>query len=196
MLRYYSNDISFFFYSLQLYCVKILIVQNTITKQMDFTDCIISHFGSSHLMMSDMKPQSLVVFVLAVTTMVTLAQQFDGMVTLHGAGGSASGMEVLAGTHYGNPFRSSCMSGEYNISISQIPGAFCSPTCSVTSPCPADMPSGMSASPECVLQDQHGLRMCAMICSPDMANPSSNGECGPHATCKPISGTGVCTYNN
>ena len=92
--------------------------------------------------------------------------------------------------HFADPFKGACQGDEFNISVQSVAGRFCSPTCSLTVDCPKDLPDGITASPECVLQDKYSGHMCALLCSP------GSNECGAQASCKPISGTGICTYDN
>lgn len=54
--------------------------------------------------------------------------------------------------------------------------------------CPADVPPGVTAMPQCLLRDQTGSQYCALVC-----DPLSYGECG-QGSCQPIQGTGICTY--
>ena len=39
---------------------------------------------------------------------------------------------------YSNPFTGMCQATEMKVSITGIPGSFCSPKCSASAPCPAD----------------------------------------------------------
>lgn len=85
-----------------------------------------------------------------------------------------------------------CASGDENITITGLAGAFCSPKCTSSGGCPTDLPSGCSAQAECVLETPGSSKptMCALICT-----PGQDDSCGKGASCKPIQGTGVCTYN-
>jgi len=100
-----------------------------------------------------------------------------------------------AGSHYEDPNTTgSCRSDEQDIQIQGITGKFCSPACTgvFKTKCPTDVPAGVTARPECALQDPSGDKYCALIC-----DPSGNGdECGDKASCKSISGTGLCTYDS
>lgn len=101
-------------------------------------------------------------------------------------------------THYGDPFQGSCESDEVNITITGVEGSVCSPACTglFKTKCPTDVPSGVTAEPECALQDQSSDKYCALICSPNTdITEEENAACGS-ATCKPISGVGICTYDN
>merc|ERR1712087_757015 len=95
-----------------------------------------------------------------------------------------------SGKHYEDP-KDGCSSDEVDITIQGITGAICAPACS-GSTCPTDVPSGVTASPQCALKDSSsGKQYCALICS-----PGSNDECGTNASCKSIQGTGICTYDD
>ena len=82
------------------------------------------------------------------------------------------------------------------VSIQGVPGAVCTPVCT-SGKCPTDVPSGVTATPTCALQDaSSGAKYCALICSPSVDLKSlraGDAQCGG-ATCQPISGTGICTY--
>jgi len=92
--------------------------------------------------------------------------------------------------HYADPYTGSCQGGDANVTISQVSGAFCAPSCT-TGDCPS-APSGFVAAAQCALKDQSGDKLCALIC-----NPGETGSCdaAKHSTCKSIQGTGICTYN-
>uniref|UniRef100_A0A7S2TZ59 Uncharacterized protein n=1 Tax=Lotharella oceanica TaxID=641309 RepID=A0A7S2TZ59_9EUKA len=99
-------------------------------------------------------------------------------------------MGLANGTHYGDP-ADGCLSDEVAVQIEGISGDFCTPTCNLFKPCPTDVPPGVTASPMCALQDAStGQKYCALICSPGGGN-----MCGD-ATCKAISGIGICTYDD
>jgi hypothetical protein len=88
--------------------------------------------------------------------------------------------------HYGNS-TNGCLPGEATKELSGVPGEFCSPDCTTTA-CPMDVPAGVTADPECVVQGAGDKKSCALICDPTSAN-----ECGS-AQCQPIQGIGICTY--
>lgn len=91
-------------------------------------------------------------------------------------------------SHYGDPLGRECLTNEMNISVEGIDGWFCSPICT-DKPCPTDVPVNVSAKPTCDIQDgQTGDMLCGLVCA-------SNTTCGHNATCKPIAGTGLCTYD-
>merc|ERR1711924_515936 len=76
-----------------------------------------------------------------------------------------------------------------------LSGSFCSPDCA-SAACPTDVPSGVTAKPQCALQSTTGDKKCALICSPSTDEASlraGDAMCGK-ATCQPIQGTGICTY--
>jgi len=88
-------------------------------------------------------------------------------------------------THYGAP---PCESDEQNVQVQGISGSFCSPPCTSGS-CPTDIPTGVTATPSCLLQDTSGNKYCALKCT-----PSTNGECGAGACQEVQAGIGICTY--
>ena len=96
-------------------------------------------------------------------------------------------------SHYGDP-KDGCMSDEQSITIQGVTGDFCSPACTgiLKTKCPADVPAGVTASPQCALQDQSGNKYCVLLCTPSV----EDDQCGDKASCKPIQGQGVCTYDS
>jgi C1A family cysteine protease len=95
-------------------------------------------------------------------------------------------------THYEDP-KGGCRSDEVDITIQGIQGAVCSPACTMGIFCPSDIPAGVTAAPQCALQDSSTQKKyCALICSPS----SNDAQCGTNASCKSISGTGLCTYDD
>jgi C1A family cysteine protease len=103
-------------------------------------------------------------------------------------------------SHYGDP-KDGCLTDEIEISIQGITGDFCTPKCSLFKACPTDVPTGVTAQPQCALQDSStGDKYCALICSPSLpiANQKSADEqCGTNASCKAAqAGVGLCTYDD
>merc|ERR1712093_710020 len=96
---------------------------------------------------------------------------------------------VGSGTHYGDPLDGSCQPGEVNVTVQGVKGPFCSPSCT-SAACPTDKPSSCTANPECALKASTGAKYCALICT-----PGKDDACGENASCKSISGTGICTYD-
>jgi len=98
------------------------------------------------------------------------------------------GTDVQANpTHYGNP-SGGCESDEKAIQVQGISGDFCSPACGTA--CPSDVPKGVTAQPQCALEDgATGAKYCALICNPG----ADDDGCG-EGSCQPISGVGLCTY--
>jgi hypothetical protein len=98
-------------------------------------------------------------------------------------------------SHYEDPNGGGCQAGEEPVRITGLSGSFCSPSCSASSPCPTDYPPGTGAGVqgECVLETPGSSQptQCALIC-----NPSDNDACPPKASCKAISGVGICTYDS
>jgi len=107
---------------------------------------------------------------------------------------TAAKTEVKANpTHYGDPKPDGCLSDELSVQVTGLSGDFCSPYCSTSKPCPSDLPTGTTATAECVLETagSSAPTNCALICT-----PTRNDECPMNSTCKPISGIGVCTYDD
>merc|ERR1719183_1936529 len=101
-------------------------------------------------------------------------------------------------THYGDPYQHACEAKEENVTITGVKGAFCSPPCTLGIICPSDKPTGVTAKPQCALQTSAGAKYCALICSPSTDKKSlraGDAQCGADASCKPISGVGLCTYD-
>jgi len=102
-------------------------------------------------------------------------------------------------THYGDP-KDGCLSDEIEITIQGLSGDFCTPKCGLFKPCPSDVPVGVTASPNCALQDASTSdQYCALICSPTALikdQKAADAQCGTNASCKPIQGLGLCTYDD
>jgi len=96
---------------------------------------------------------------------------------------------------YEDPVDGSCHSYELNVQVEGLAGDFCSPPCSNTSPCSTNYPSSIdpSTTGQCVLEmsGQSQPTQCALICQPGTAN-----ACPANASCKPIQGIGLCTYDD
>merc|ERR1719421_1001035 len=106
-------------------------------------------------------------------------------------------------THYGDPNTGACMSDEEAIQIQGVGGAVCSPACTgiFKTKCPTDVPAGVTAAPQCALQDAStSSKYCALICSPTLPirdQKLADSACGgSNLSCKPISGVGICTYDS
>jgi hypothetical protein len=100
--------------------------------------------------------------------------------------------------HYGDP-KDGCESDEKAVQVQGVAGDFCAPECSSSDSCPADIPTGVTAKPECALQTPSGAKYCALICSPSLPIKNqfvADAQCGQNASCKAISGVGICTYND
>jgi hypothetical protein len=105
------------------------------------------------------------------------------------------------GTHYGDPFKGACQAKEINITITDVPGSTCSPPCQGfgDKKCPEDKPAGDTATPTCALTDPSGKKYCVLVCSPTLPivdQLAADAQCGVDASCKPIQGTGICTYDD
>jgi len=97
----------------------------------------------------------------------------------------------VCGPCYENPASGACSGKEENVTITGVKGSFCSPMCTKAGACPK-APSGCTAKPECALETSGSSKPtnCALICSGD-----EDGVCPGTATCKKVSGTGLCTYD-
>jgi len=98
-----------------------------------------------------------------------------------------------AGGHYEDPNAGPCQAGETAVQITGLQGSFCSPKCELFRTCPKDVPAGTTAEPKCVLETSGSNKptQCALICTPS----GDAGQCPTNASCKAISGTGLCTYD-
>ena len=92
--------------------------------------------------------------------------------------------------HYEDP-NTGCGADEKAFTIQGLTGEVCAPSCT-TAACPTDVPAGVTASPQCALQDQSGNKYCVLLCTPSV----EDDQCGDKASCKPIQGQGVCTYDS
>lgn len=97
--------------------------------------------------------------------------------------------------HYDDPYKRKCEKDEIAIQITGILGEICSPQCTDDTPpsCPTDVPSGVTATPQCALHSSSGLQYCCLVCDP---NSTKTNVCGKDASCKAISNTGICTYDD
>merc|ERR1712070_1045165 len=86
--------------------------------------------------------------------------------------------------------RCGCRSDELAMSITNTAGSFCSPECKLDIYCPRDTPAGVTAKPQCVLEDNH-KKYCALMCT-------SDASCGSNGSCKNVNKdfVGVCTYDD
>ena len=105
-----------------------------------------------------------------------------------------------AKSHYEDP-KDGCQTDEIEVTIQGVSGDFCTPKCNLFKPCPTDVPSGVSAKPQCALQDSSaGTKYCALICSPTLPildQKAADAQCGSNASCKSLSmGVGLCTYDD
>ena len=113
---------------------------------------------------------------------------------------AAKKVSTPATTHYGDP-KDGCLPDEVETSIQGISGEFCTPKCSVFTPCPTDIPDGVTAEPQCALEDSKThLKYCALICSstlPILDQKAADDQCGTNASCKSLQlGIGICTYDD
>ncbi|KAH8052024.1 transferase [Aureococcus anophagefferens] len=103
-----------------------------------------------------------------------------------------------AETHRGDP-NVGCEADELKVQIQGLAGEICSPSCTAAA-CPTDVPAGVTAKPQCALSDAaSGKKYCALMCSPSTDEASlraGDAQCGDKASCKAISGLGICTYDS
>jgi len=92
--------------------------------------------------------------------------------------------------HYGDP-SAGCMADEKSVQITGVAGDVCTPACAGTT-CPTDVPTGVTATPICALQDTAGNKYCILECTPSQKN---DAQCGT-ASCKAVQGVGICTYDD
>lgn len=104
--------------------------------------------------------------------------------------GVSLGASTSSQTHYGNP-ANGCRSDEQAVQLQGVPGSFCAPSCSSSSPCPTDVPSGVSVEPQCVVEGggAQSPNECALVCDP------GSDQCGPMECHKVSSTAGICTYS-
>lgn len=88
--------------------------------------------------------------------------------------------------HYEKP---PCQSDEIKVEVQGISGKLCAPSCT-NEQCPRDVPSGVSARPQCILQDSSGSSYCALVCSSDTDCDTAGG-----ASCQALENYGLCTYS-
>jgi C1A family cysteine protease len=105
-----------------------------------------------------------------------------------------------AASHYEDP-KDGCQSDEMEITIQGVTGDFCTPACGFFKPCPKDVPEGVTAQPQCALQDSStNKKYCALICSPSLPildQKAADDQCGTNASCKSVQmGIGLCTYDD
>jgi cathepsin B len=98
---------------------------------------------------------------------------------------------------YGNPYVQ-CNPHELNLSITNVPGLFCSPKCNVIyeNGCNPNKQSDVEAMPECLIGvNSTQNNYCALICNTDAPNDQCDTKGG--ASCHHVSGVqGVCTYES
>ena len=70
---------------------------------------------------------------------------------------------------YSNPSTGACQTSEAKVTITGIPGSFCSPKCGPSLPCPANTHFASSASPQSSSRRRDATpSQCALICRPPM----------------------------
>ena len=104
-----------------------------------------------------------------------------------------SGYTVNAATHFNDP-HSGCLPDEIINVVPTIDGSFCSPPCGNDNTwCPADVPTGVTARPTCMVTDPISVsdfpgRHCALHCT-------SDADCGM-GVCSTLYGVGngMCLF--
>lgn len=109
----------------------------------------------------------------------------------------AATLAASAQSHYGDP-KMGCMPDERNVTVNGVAGDLCAPLChpNATPACPTDVPTGVTATPECELTFKDGVKGCILVCSPSIDKGSlrlGDAQCGA-GSCQPIQNVGVCTY--
>jgi len=98
---------------------------------------------------------------------------------------------------YSNPYAGACEKGELNLTVTGVPGLFCSPKCGTVPgyDCDPAKAVGTTAMPECIIGvNSSENNYCALICNTDAPNQCDK-EGG--AECRHVSGNqGVCTYTS
>ena len=143
-------------------------------------------------------PVLLLVFISAVEVGAELVDSTAGLRTKilpgllnHSIQNATQSEKTLDGPYYENPFDvAQCSPTEANITINGLPGAICSPPC-IDMECP-NGPGGIAARASCALQAGSGEQYCALLCDPEK---SFDSQCGDSASCKPLVGIGICTYD-
>ena len=130
-------------------------------------------------------------FALTLMVSTTLSLKVSFSPSLYSSSQSRS--VTANNTHYEDPKPNGCRADEEAIQISGVAGDFCTPQC-VGTTCPTDVPPGVTATPTCALQDASGNKFCALMCTP--GSKTQDSQCGATASCKPISGIGICTYDD
>merc|ERR1712060_446132 len=118
----------------------------------------------------------------------------------HRANAADAAITSVASTHYADP-KTGCLSDEVEVSVQGISGDMCSAKCGIFKPCPTDIPTGVTAMPQCALQDaSSGKSYCALICSPMVPildQKAADAQCGENASCKDVQlGVGICSYDD
>ena len=93
-----------------------------------------------------------------------------------------------------NPRSSQCKSDEeeYAIKDTGFSATWCSAQCSSDADCPIDVPTGTTATPQCLLQEPFGsMKRCVLACA-------GQNDCGTgqDTLCSKVAGTSFCTYTN
>lgn len=99
------------------------------------------------------------------------------------------GLVIAAAAHYEKP---PCASDEQLFQVSGTKGYLCAPSCGKNQlgQCPNDVPSNVTAKPECALSDPLGNKYCVLECASDSECDQAGG-----ATCELVQPPkGVCTY--
>ena len=108
---------------------------------------------------------------------------------------AAAPSTAISATPYGNPYLG-CNANELNLSVTGVPGLFCSPKCSVVyeNGCNPAKPSGVTALPECMVGvNSTQNNYCALVCNTQASEDQCDTKHG--GACHHVSGVqGICTY--
>lgn len=92
--------------------------------------------------------------------------------------------------------KGSCGTGELDGRIQGVDGSICMPKCHrrfyFFETCPK-APKGFNAEAQCMIQEEDGTRLCALMCDPE-----DETSCNPKANChcRSVETVGLCTYDD
>ena len=94
----------------------------------------------------------------------------------------AATLAASAQSHYGDP-KMGCMPDERNVTVNGVAGDLCAPLChpNATPACPTDVPTGVTAIPQCELTFKDSVKGCILVCSPSVDKASlrlGDAQCG------------------
>jgi hypothetical protein len=98
---------------------------------------------------------------------------------------------IISTSHYGNP-ANGCMADEVVTNVTGFSGSICSPSCYIDGTCSADVPEGVTATPNCTLTEYGATlpSLCALECT-------TSAECGSLGRCLARTGfASLCMYDS